>query len=74
MEFLYIFLIVDYLFLFLASSNIFPKHISTIDFYAQIVSRELIYQELEFNGLCDNKYKIQFIIMIVNIQAVSQNT
>ena len=32
------------------------------------------YQELEFNGLCHNKYEIQLIIMIENIQAVSLNT
>ena len=38
------------------------------------LSRELMYQELEFNGLCHNKYKIQLIIMIENIQAVSSNT
>ena len=36
--------------------------------------RQSNYQELEFNELCHNKYKIQLIIMIENIQAVSSNT
>ena len=46
----------------------------TYMFQTYEISRELMYQELEFNELCHNKYKIQLIIMIENIQAVSLNT